>query len=52
MCDFKYQVLNAIEFLDPVKSVSMPSSLFDLIEEKFSVDSDKPVTKLEHREFV
>jgi hypothetical protein len=45
------QLLSAA-FLDPEKSVSMPTSVFDLIEEKFSLDFDKALTKLEHREFV
>ena len=30
----------------------MPASVFDLIEEKFSLEFDKARTKLEHREFV
>ena len=30
----------------------MPTSVFDLIEEKFSLEFDKALTKLEHREFV
>ena len=33
--DFKSQVLSALVFLDPVTSVSMPTSVFDLIEETF-----------------
>ena len=49
--DFMSQLLSAA-FLDPEKSVSMPTSVFDLIEEKFSLDFDKALTKLEHREFV
>ena len=50
--DFKSQVLHALAFLDPVKSVTMPTSVFDLIEENFSLDFHKASTKLEHREFV
>ena len=50
--DFKSQVLRALAFLDSVKSVTMPTSVFDLIEDNFSLDFDKTCTKLEHREFV
>ena len=50
--DFKSQVLSTMAFLDPMKCVSMPTSVFDLIEEQFSLDFDKALTKLEHSEFV
>lgn len=50
--DFKSKHSNALAFLDPVKSVSMPTSVFDLIEENIPIDFDKALTKLEHREFV
>ena len=50
--NFKSQVLSALEFLDPVNSMTMPTSVFDLIEEKFSIEFDKALTKLKHREFV
>ena len=33
--DFKSHVLSALAFLDPLKSWSMPNSVFDLIEENF-----------------
>ena len=50
--NFKSEVLSALAFLITVRSVSMPASVFDLIEEKFSLEFDKARTKLEHREFV
>jgi hypothetical protein len=50
--DFKSQRLHALGLLDPAKSVTMPGSVFDLIEDNFSIDFDKSLTKLEYREFV
>ena len=49
---FESQVLHALEFLDPIKSLSIPSSVFDTIEENIAIEFDKALTKLEHREFV
>ena len=45
-------MLHALEFLDPIKSLSIPSSVFDTIEENIAIEFDKALTKLEHREFV
>lgn len=49
---FKSQVLHALEFLDPVKSLSIPSSVFDTIKENVAIEFDKALTKPEHCEFV
>ena len=45
-------VLRALEFLDPVRSLTTPSSVFDLIEDNIAIEFDKALTKLQHREFV
>ena len=49
---FKSQVLQALEFLDPTKTLSVPDSVFDTIEENIAIEFDKALTKLEHPEFV
>lgn len=50
--DFKSQHLYALTFLDPAKTLRMPTSVFDVIEENFPIDFNKAIIKLEHREFV
>ena len=52
MFPFKSHVLQALEFLDPIKSLSVPTSVFDAIEDNIAIEFDKALTKLEHREFV
>ena len=49
--NFKSEILSALAFLYPVKSVSMPTSVFDLIE-KILIEFDKALTTLEHHAFV
>ena len=48
---FESQVLHAPEFLDPINSLSITSSVFDMIE-NIAIEFDKALTKLEHHEFV